>query len=123
MNQEAIFEACARAAHEANRVYCIALGDTSQPTWEEAPDWQKKSARVGVEGVLLKGNGAEASHESWLAEKKREGWKFGEMKNPEKKEHPCFVPYEELPLAQRRKDDIFINSVTTMAYALGWVAK
>ena len=32
-----IIEACARAAHEANRAYCLALGDTSQPSWDDAP--------------------------------------------------------------------------------------
>ena len=31
-------EACARAAHEANRAYCIAIGDTSQPSWDDAPE-------------------------------------------------------------------------------------
>ena len=29
------------------------------------------------------------------------------MKNPETKEHPCFVPYDELPEAQKAKDAIF----------------
>jgi hypothetical protein len=30
-----VSEAAARAAHEANRAYCLALGDTSQPAWDE----------------------------------------------------------------------------------------
>ena len=33
-----------------NRAYCLALGDTSQPAWDEAPDWQQSSARSGVTG-------------------------------------------------------------------------
>lgn len=48
-----------------------------------------------------------ASHDSWLAEKRDGGWKFGPVKDAEKKEHPCFVSYEELPLDQRLKDYIF----------------
>lgn len=110
-------EACARAAHEANRSYCLALGDTSQSPWEEAPEWQRNSAKAGVYGVL-KGNGPEQSHEGWLEEKRRNGWKYGPVKDPAKKEHPCFVPYAELPAEQKKKDHIFVSVVTAMAEAL-----
>lgn len=110
-------EACARAAHEANRAYCVAIGDNSQPAWEHAPEWQKSSARNGVEGAL---NGAtpEQSHESWLAEKAATGWKYGPTKNPDTKEHPCMVPYADLPASQRAKDHVFIAVVRAMGSAL-----
>lgn len=111
-------EACARAAHEINRAYCIAIGDTSQPHWEDAPDWQKTSALKGVEGALA-GNTPEQSHESWLEEKRSTGWKYGPVKDPEKKEHHCFVPYAELPEEQKRKDALFLTSVRSVAMALG----
>lgn len=106
-------EACARAAHEANRAYCIALGDTSQPSWETAPDWQRSSAVNGVRGVL-EGNTPEQSHEGWLREKAEAGWKYGPVKDPEKKQHPCFVPYAELPPEQRAKDHIFVGVVKAL---------
>lgn len=112
-----IEEACARAAHEVNRAYCIALGDDSQPSWESAPEWQKSSAINGVKGALA-GNTPEQSHESWLAEKTATGWKYGAVKNAETKEHPCFVPYDQLPLAQQAKDLLFTTTVKTMAKAL-----
>lgn len=110
-------EACARAAHEANRAYCIAIGDTSQPSWDDAPDWQKSSAANGVVGVLI-GNTPEQSHESWLSEKRATGWEYGPVKDPKKKEHPCFVPYAELPSEQRAKDHLFVAVVKAMAAAL-----
>jgi DNA-directed RNA polymerase beta subunit len=50
-------------------------------------------------------------HSAWLADKERDGWKFGPVKDPVKKEHPCFVPYSELPEAQRAKDFLFITVV------------
>lgn len=118
MNTETQIEACARAAHEANRAWCLAHGDTSQPGWSEAPDWQRSSAVKGVEGVLA-GNGPEQSHECWLEEKRATGWKFGAVKDPEKKEHPCFVPYLELPPEQRQKDHVFVGTVRSMALAFG----
>lgn len=113
----AFIEAAARAAHEANRAYCIALGDDSQKPWEDAPEWQRTSASNGVLGVIG-GNGPEQSHESWLAEKAATGWKYGATKDPDKKEHPCFVPYAELPAAQKAKDAVFVTVVRVMLTAL-----
>ena len=54
------------------------------------------------------------SHESWLKEKKEDGWKYGKVKDVEKKEHPCFVPYEELPSDQKVKDYVFIAIVDAL---------
>lgn len=98
----------ARVCHEANRGYCVALGDHSQPAWDDAPDWQKESAIVGVTFIQANPNASpSASHESWLAQKEADGWKFGVVKDPVAKTHPCFVPYDELPVDQRAKDCIF----------------
>ena len=97
----------ARTCHEVNRAYCQALGDMSQPSWEDAPGWQKESALMGVRLHLGGDHGPEASHESWMAQKLAEGWVYGPVKNPEKKEHPCMVPFLELPKEQQAKDFIF----------------
>lgn len=110
-------EACARAAHEANRAYCIALGDTSQPAWDDAPEWQRSSARNGVVGALA-GNTPAESHAGWLAEKVAAGWVYGEVKNPDAKTHPCMVPYDQLPVSQRAKDGIFLAVVRAVAAGL-----
>lgn len=102
----------AEIVHEANRAYCHTIGDDSQVPFADAPQWQRDSAVNGVEGIL---NGTitkpEQSHESWLAEKERTGWKYGPVKNAETKEHPCFVPYAALPPEQQVKDAIFFAIV------------
>jgi len=98
----------ARVAHEINRAYCAAIGDNSQPKWDDAPDWQKTSAIAGVEFHLANPEaGPDHSHQSWLAVKEAEGWKYGSVKDPERKEHPCFVPYDALPVEQKAKDYLF----------------
>lgn len=98
----------ARVAHEINRAYCASLGDASQPAWEDAPEWQQGSALAGVDMHLAKPDATpEQSHESWLAQKLAEGWKYGPVKDAEKKEHPCCVPYAELPAEQKAKDYLF----------------
>jgi hypothetical protein len=110
--------ACARAAHEVNLAYCAAMRDHSQLPWEYAPPWARESAIKGVEGALA-GATPEQSHASWLEEKRRTGWKYGPVKDAEKKEHPCFLPYAELPAAQRVKDELYVTVVRAVASALG----
>ena len=100
-------EQIARICHEVNRAYCNSIGDTSQPSWEDAPDWQKASAVNGVEFHLNNDTTPEQSHENWMREKEADGWVYGPTKDPEKKEHPCMVPYDQLPLEQRTKDYLF----------------
>lgn len=101
-------ENVARICHETNRVYCQTIGDESQPLWFDAPDWQRDSAINGVQFKIDKPDSSpEQSHENWLKQKEDEGWSYGEVKDPEKKTHPCFVPYGELPVEQRLKDRLF----------------
>ena len=98
----------AKVAHEVNKAYCESIGDMSQPTWEDAPDWQKVSAINGVKfHIANPGASPSHSHDSWLKEKREAGWKYGPVKDPEKKEHPCFVLYEDLPVEQKSKDYLF----------------
>ena len=106
----------AAEAHETNRAYCAALGDDSQAPWEDAPDWQKHSAFSGVQFHLENpGAGDSASHDNWMALKEAEGWKYGESKDPEKKEHPCMVPFDKLPTEQQAKDALFRHTVHALA--------
>ena len=109
-------ERIARVCHEVNRAYCASMGDLSQPAWEDAPDWQKASALAGVGFTLANPDATPAgSHESWLAEKQKDGWTYGPVKDPAKKEHPCFVPYDDLPSEQKAKDYLFQAVVRAMS--------
>ena len=102
----------AMICHEVNRVYCQTLGDMSQSPWSEAPQWQQDSAIAGVRHALANENAKpEDSHNSWLTQKQADGWKYGPVKDAEKKEHPCFVPYDQLPPEQKWKDAFFLAVV------------
>ena len=104
--------AIAKVAHEINRAYCAALGDETQAAWEDAPEWQRQSAIAGVEMHLANPDATpEQSHESWLAQKLADGWVYGEVKDAEKKQHPCCVPYDQLPPEQKAKDYLFRAAV------------
>lgn len=108
-------ENIARVCHEANKAYCKGLGDDSQVSWEDAPDWQKNSC---IDGVMFHLDNPSAkdedSHNQWLEFKREDGWSYGKVKDVVKKTHPCFVPFDQLPKDQQIKDRIFRLIVDTL---------
>ena len=113
-------ENAAILAHEANRGYCEALGDTSQMHWEDTPEPIQNSAKDGVRQIIADPNTTpEQSHDNWCKTKVADGWVHGEVKDLDKKTHPCLVPYAELPAAQRAKDAIFGAVVRETLYCYG----
>jgi len=98
----------AQVAHEANRAWCAANGDFSQPAWDDAPQWQRDSAVDGVRFHLENPDaGDSASHENWMRHKVADGWVYDDVKDPEAKTHPCMVPFDQLPREQQAKDALF----------------
>jgi RyR domain-containing protein len=117
-------EEVAQVCHEANKAYCESLGDFSQVHWNEAPEWQRDSAISGVRFHLDNPLASpSASHDNWLEQKRREGWSYGEVKDVEKKEHPCFVQFYELPVEQQAKDHLFRGIVRSLAQFIHQGAK
>ena len=104
----------ARVAHEINRAYCAAIGETSHVPWEEAPDWQAESLIHGVATHLVARRTPQESHASWLERKAAEGWVYGPIKDPVAKTHPCIVPFEDLSTEDRMKDVLFVAVVEAL---------
>lgn len=105
----------AKACHEANKVWCEANGDYSQKHWDEAEGWQRESAVKGVEFRLKYPEvGNAAQHNAWMQDKINDGWVYGEVKDAEKKTHPCIVPFEQLPVFQQKKDALFCAIVDAL---------
>jgi hypothetical protein len=96
------------ACHEANKAWCETNGDNSQKSWDESEQWQRDSAIKGVQFRLDNPDApASAQHDAWMADKIAAGWAWGEIKNADHKTHPCIVPYDQLPEADRIKDKLF----------------
>lgn len=55
-------------------------------------------------------------HEVWSANRRADGWSYGPVRNDEKKQHPCMVPYDELP--EREKDYDRSTSLETLKFIL-----
>ena len=115
-------EEIARVCHEANRAYCLALGDDSQLPWAQAADWQRQSAIKGVEKMTAEMDSPDFDpsmlHESWAEEKRQGGWVYGPVKDATAKTHPCLLPFGLLPEDQQRKDYLFAVIVLALASPL-----
>lgn len=108
-------ETIAKICHAANSELCYIQGDCSQLLWDDAPEWQKTSAIKGVQyRIDNPADSPEDQHKAWMKDKIIDGWKYGKIKDAEKKEHPCLVPYLELPEDQRYKDYLFIGIVDSL---------
>ena len=104
MQIEDIAEVC----HNVNRAYCQAIGDDSQPVWTDAPDWMRDGVIAGVYAHINNPDMTpEESHNNWMRHKAAEGWIYGVEKNPDTKEHPCMVHYDDLPAEKKVIDYLF----------------
>lgn len=105
----------AKVCHEANKVWCEANGDDTQKHWADAEQWQRDSAIMGVKFRKENPNaGHDAQYNAWMADKVKDGWVWGEVKSAQTKEHPCLVPFDELPEFQRKKDALFCAIVDSL---------
>ena len=43
-------------------------------------------------------------HEVWAQSRIEQGWSYGEERNDILKQHPCLIPYEELPEVEKTYD-------------------
>ncbi len=108
MDNPDTLERAAQAAHEVNRVFCQHIADFPSPSWADASEEIRASARMGVRQLSEDPFMTPAeSHQRWMDNKLEQGWRYGEAKNEETKTHPCLRPYHELPPSQRAKDHLF----------------
>jgi len=47
---------------------------------------------------------AENTHDIWSEQRIREGWSYGPARDDAGKQHPCLVPYHDLPESEKEYD-------------------
>ena len=57
-----------------------------------------------VELIPLVEEMAKNVHDVWALNRFKEGWTYGPVRDDIKKQHPCLVPYEELPESEKEYD-------------------
>jgi len=58
-------------------------------------------------------------HEAWAAQRLAEGWRYGERRDDAALTHPCLVPYDLLPEAERAYDRLTVEQTLKGAVKLG----
>lgn len=66
---------------------------------------------------------AENVHEVWSEGRIKEGWSYGKVRNDEKKETPCLVPYNELPENEKEFDRNTALETIKLIIKLGYEIK
>ena len=59
-------------------------------------------------------------HEAWALGRISEGWTFGPVRNDVLKQHPCLIPYEELPKSEKDYDRETAMSTIKQLIKLGY---
>jgi hypothetical protein len=64
---------------------------------------------------------ARNTHEVWAAGRIAEGWSYGKVRDDAKRQHPCLVPYEELPESEKEYDRATSLETLKVILRLGYV--
>lgn len=59
-------------------------------------------------------------HEEWAQSRIEQGWTYGEERSDALKQHPCLIPYEELPEVEKDYDRNTALSTLKLIRKLGF---
>ncbi|MBO5779359.1 MAG: Ryanodine receptor Ryr [Clostridia bacterium] len=60
------------------------------------------------------------THEVWSANRIKDGWVYGEVRDDEKKHHPCLIPYDELSEVEKDYDRHTSQEALKLIIKLGY---
>jgi ryanodine receptor 2 len=63
---------------------------------------------------------ARHAHEVWARQRLLDGWTWGPSRDDLRKQHPCLIPYEELPESERQYDRNAALETVRAILALGY---
>lgn len=107
----------AAACHQVIAAYNLSRAEGwPQPKWETLDDDLKDSGVLGVRHAIANPQARPRDlWANWKANRQAQGWIRGPVKHVPTKEHPNLVDsYDELPVEERRKDELFLETVLLM---------
>jgi hypothetical protein len=63
---------------------------------------------------------AKNAHEVWAAQRIKDGWSYGPLRDDAAKKHPCLKPYEELPESEKEYDRSAALETVKLILKLGY---
>lgn len=100
----------AQECHNKNNELMMMNGEEQNGNWDSLDRHTKfinlKSVIKALENPDLT---AKDMHDEWMNNKIADGWKFGDVKDPELKTHPLIIDYDLMKDVDKMKDQIFID--------------
>ncbi|MDP3443372.1 MAG: RyR domain-containing protein [Ignavibacteria bacterium] len=63
---------------------------------------------------------AKNTHEVWAESRIKDGWTYGVNRDDVLKQHPCLLPYEEIPESEKEYDKTISLSIIKLLIKLGY---
>jgi ryanodine receptor 2 len=63
---------------------------------------------------------AKNAHEVWAAQRIKDGWSYGPVRDDVTKKHPCLLSYEELPESEKEYDRSTALETVKLILTLGY---
>lgn len=112
-------DALSRESHRAISDFRVSIGEDALPPWAPSTAEEIGQKRSGIEAALS-GVTPEQQWREWSAMRREQGWKYGPVRDPVKKEHPSLVDdYSMLSPAERQKDEVYGEAIRAAAAKLG----
>jgi len=64
---------------------------------------------------------AEEEHERWCREQMLQGWRYGEIRDDQKKLHPSLVPWNRLEESEKKKDREAVSAIPRIVNEVGFI--
>jgi ryanodine receptor 2 len=88
-------------------------------TYRPAPI-DTKNVSLPADLVSLRERLSENAHDLWATQRMADGWVWGPQRNDGQKQHPCLVPYDELPESEKEYDRLLAIETLKTILALGF---
>jgi len=91
-------------------------GDEHRLPWIFATKVEQQSMREVV-NLCLKGQliSANQIHDAWVLSYFKAGWKFGPIRDYDKKVHPSLVPYDRLSVFEKTKLELCFSIIKALS--------
>jgi len=119
--------------HSSLKPYSDLPGNEKEQNRGNARDIQNKLASVGYAIIPRRGNEnpneflddeveklAKMEHERWMQQKLNEGWRHAKSTDKERKLHKDLVPWDELPEAEKEKDNTLVRGIPKIIAKAGY---